>query len=46
MANMGAITEKYGPSTTAYMVVPAVGAFLLDFVANVPMTTLLINILK
>ncbi len=46
MANMGAITEEYGPSATAYMVVPVVGAFLLDFVANVPMTTLLINILK
>lgn len=46
MANMNAITEKNGPSTTAYLVVPVVGAFLLDFVANVPLTTLLINILK
>lgn len=46
MANMNAITEQNGPSTTAYLVVPVVGAFLLDFVANVPLTTLLINILK
>lgn len=30
MANMGAITEKYGYSRRAYLIVPIVGAFLID----------------
>jgi ESS family glutamate:Na+ symporter len=31
MANMGALVEKYGPAPRAYLVVPMVGAFFLDF---------------
>jgi len=31
MANMGAITERYGPAPRAYLVVPMVGAFFIDF---------------
>jgi ESS family glutamate:Na+ symporter len=30
MANMAAVTERYGPSRKAYLVVPIVGAFLID----------------
>lgn len=32
IANMGAVTEKYGPSTKAFLIVPLVGAFLIDLV--------------
>jgi ESS family glutamate:Na+ symporter len=31
MANMGAITERYGAAPRAYLVVPMVGAFFIDF---------------
>jgi len=31
MANMGALTERYGPAPRAYLVVPMVGAFFIDF---------------
>jgi ESS family glutamate:Na+ symporter len=31
MANMGALVEKYGPAPRAYLVVPMVGAFFIDF---------------
>lgn len=31
MANMEALTEKYGPAPRAFLVVPMVGAFFLDF---------------
>ena len=31
MANMGALVERYGPSPKAYLVVPLVGAFFIDF---------------
>jgi ESS family glutamate:Na+ symporter len=31
MANMGALVERYGPAPRAYLVVPMVGAFFLDF---------------
>ena len=30
MANMSAVTEKYGPSFKAFLVVPLVGAFFID----------------
>lgn len=30
MANMKAVTEKYGPSTKAFLIVPLCGAFLID----------------
>ncbi len=32
MANMGSVTEKFGPSKRAYMIVPIVGAFLIDII--------------
>jgi ESS family glutamate:Na+ symporter len=32
IANMQAITERFGPSHTAFLVVPMVGAFFLDIV--------------
>ena len=31
MANMGALTERYGPAPRAYLVAPMVGAFFIDF---------------
>ena len=31
MANMEAIVQKYGPSPKAFLVVPMVGAFFIDF---------------
>ncbi|MDW0108791.1 sodium/glutamate symporter [Sporosarcina aquimarina] len=33
MANMAAVTARYGPSRTAYLIVPIVGAFLIDVVS-------------
>ncbi len=30
IANMNAVTERYGPSTKAFLVVPLVGAFFID----------------
>lgn len=32
IANMGAVTEKYGPSPKAFLIVPLVGAFLIDLI--------------
>lgn len=32
MANMGSVTEKYGPSSKAFLIVPIVGAFLVDII--------------
>lgn len=32
MANMASVTEKFGPSKRAYMIVPIVGAFLIDII--------------
>jgi ESS family glutamate:Na+ symporter len=43
MANMGAIVERYGPAPKAYLVVPLVGAFGIDFV-NGLLITAVINI--
>src|SRR5262249_35118799 len=31
MANMGALVERYGPAPRAYLVLPLVGAFFIDF---------------
>jgi ESS family glutamate:Na+ symporter len=31
MANMGVLVERYGPAPRAYLVVPMVGAFFIDF---------------
>ncbi|WP_129600380.1 sodium/glutamate symporter [Anaerophilus nitritogenes] len=33
IANMGSVTEKYGPSPRAFLIVPLVGAVLIDIVA-------------
>ena len=43
MANMGALVEKYGPAPRAYLVVPLVGAFFIDF-ANALLITLFLNL--
>jgi ESS family glutamate:Na+ symporter len=42
MANMGALVERYGPAPKAYLVVPLVGAFFIDFV-NALLITLALN---
>jgi ESS family glutamate:Na+ symporter len=43
MANMGALVERYGPAPKAYLVVPLVGAFGIDFV-NSLLITAIVNI--
>ena len=43
VANMGALVERYGPSPKAYLVVPLVGAFGIDFV-NALLITAALNI--
>ncbi len=43
MANMGALVERYGPAPKAYLVVPLVGAFFIDFI-NALLITLALNI--
>lgn len=43
MANMGALVERYGPAPKAYLVVPLVGAFFIDFV-NALLITVALNI--
>ena len=43
MANLDVITKKYGASPKAYLVVPIVGAFLIDLL-GVPIVTAFINI--
>jgi ESS family glutamate:Na+ symporter len=45
MANMDALTNRYGPSPKAFLVVPMVGAFLIDF-TNAVIITLFINVLR
>ncbi|HYN01308.1 MAG TPA: sodium/glutamate symporter [Vicinamibacteria bacterium] len=42
MANMGVLTEKYGPAPRAYLVVPMVGAFFIDF-TNAVIITMFLN---
>lgn len=44
MANMQAVTSKYGPAPTAYFVVPLVGSLFIDF-ANSIIITLFMNFL-
>jgi ESS family glutamate:Na+ symporter len=41
LANMGALTEKYGPAPRAYLVVPMVGACFIDFTNAVIITAFL-----
>lgn len=43
MANMGALVERYGPAPKAYLVVPMVGAFFIDF-TNALIITALLNL--
>jgi ESS family glutamate:Na+ symporter len=45
LANMGALTSKFGPAPRAYLVVPLVGAFLIDF-ANALIITTMANFLR
>jgi ESS family glutamate:Na+ symporter len=42
MANMGALVERYGPAPKAYLVVPLVGAFFIDFL-NALVITFFLN---
>jgi ESS family glutamate:Na+ symporter len=42
MANMGALVERYGPAPRAYLVVPLVGAFFIDF-TNAILITFFLN---
>jgi glutamate:Na+ symporter, ESS family len=43
VANMGTLVERYGPAPKAYLVVPLVGAFGIDFV-NAMLITAAINL--
>lgn len=45
MANMEALAEKYGPARRAFLVVPMVGAFFIDF-SNALLITLFLNLWK
>jgi ESS family glutamate:Na+ symporter len=45
MANMGALVERYGPAPKAYLVVPLVGAFGIDFI-NGLLITATVNLWK
>ena len=45
MANMGALVEKYGPAPKAYLVVPLVGAFFIDF-TNALLITAFLNLAR
>lgn len=44
MANMQALTEKYGPSLKAFILIPIVGSLFADFINSLVITTF-INIL-
>jgi ESS family glutamate:Na+ symporter len=45
MANMEALVQRYGPSPKAFLVVPIVGAFLIDF-TNAIIITVFVNVLR
>ena len=45
IANMGAVCEKFGESKKAFLIVPLVGAFLIDIV-GIPSILFFINIFK
>lgn len=45
MANLEVITKKFGPSPKSYLIVPMVGAFLIDLV-GVTIITIFINVFK
>lgn len=45
VANMNSLVERYGPAPRAYLVVPMVGAFFIDF-SNAVIITTYINFLR
>lgn len=45
VANMEALTARYGPAPRSFLVVPVVGAFFIDF-SNLLVITLFVNFLK
>ncbi|SFB02393.1 sodium/glutamate symporter [Clostridium frigidicarnis] len=45
IANMGAVTEKYGPSPKSFLIVPLVGAFLIDLI-GIPTIVFFMNFFK
>ena len=45
MANMEALVERYGPAPRAFLVVPMVGAFFIDF-TNALVITGFLNLLR
>jgi glutamate:Na+ symporter, ESS family len=45
MANMEALVDRYGPAPRAFLVVPMVGAFFIDFI-NAVIITICLNIWK
>jgi ESS family glutamate:Na+ symporter len=45
VANMKVLVEKFGPAPRAFLVLPIVGAFLIDFV-NATNITIFLNLLK
>lgn len=45
MASMESLAERYGPAKRAFLVVPLVGAFFIDFV-NAIVITVLLNLLR
>ena len=45
MAVMKTIVDKYGPAPKAFLVVPLVGAFFIDYI-NALVITIFANILK
>jgi ESS family glutamate:Na+ symporter len=45
MANMRSLVEKFGPAPRAFLVVPMVGAFFIDF-TNALVITFFLNVLR
>jgi len=45
VANMNALTDRFGPAPRAFLVLPMVGAFFIDFTNAIVITTYL-NIVK
>ena len=45
MANMEAMVQRFGPAPRAFLVVPMVGAFFIDF-ANAILITLFVNVYR
>ena len=43
MANMDALVDRYGPAPRAYLVVPMVGGFFIDF-TNALVITVFLNL--